>query len=297
MQNYLNLMAELLRQGHTKSDRTGTGTLSVFGRQLRYDLNEGFPLCTVKYTSLVTILRELIWFVQGDTNVQNLRNEGCNIWNEWEKADGTIGPAYGYQWRTWPKPDGSYVDQLQKVIDTLKANPDSRRILVSAWNVGQLDDMALEPCHFAFQFYSRFVPADSLDMVKFEAQYKRKQDQHALLEHMSKEGGLRALSCQVYQRSADTFLGKPYNVASYAALTEMIACVTGHVVEDLVWTGGDVHLYSNHVEQAEEMLQRKPYKSPILKLNPRDNINDFVVTDFELQGYAHHPRIIAEVAV
>ena len=257
-------MRHVLDHGARKDDRTGTGTLSVFGWQMRYDLAQGFPLVTTKKCHLRSIIHELLWFLRGDTNIAYLKENGVSIWDEWADTQGNLGPVYGYQWRSWPTPDGGHIDQIKQVIDTLKSNPDSRRIIVSAWNVADLDKMALAPCHAFFQFYV----ADG------------------------------KLSCQLYQRSADIFLGVPFNIASYALLTMMMAQVTGLQPGDFVHTLGDAHLYLNHLDQAREQLTREPRALPCLHLNP--DVTDlfaFKFEDFTLEGYDPHPAIKAPVAV
>ncbi len=264
MKPYLDLMRHVLEHGTQKNDRTGTGTLSVFGWQMRYNLAEGFPLVTTKKCHLRSILHELLWFLQGDTNIKYLKENGVSIWNEWADENGNLGPVYGHQWRSWPKPDGGTIDQISEVVHTLKTNPDSRRIIVSAWNVADLDKMALAPCHAFFQFYV----ADG------------------------------KLSCQLYQRSADIFLGVPFNIASYALLTLMMAQVTGLKPGDFVHTLGDAHLYSNHLDQAREQLSREPRPLPTMTLNPDvKDIFAFRFEDFTLSGYDPHPAIKAPVAV
>ncbi len=264
MRNYLDLMQHVLSNGTQKSDRTGTGTLSVFGAQLRFDLNAGFPLLTTKKVHLKSILHELLWFLKGETNTRYLKENGVSIWDEWADAKGDLGPVYGYQWRSWPAPDGRHIDQISQVLEQIRKNPDSRRMIVSAWNVADLDKMALMPCHAFFQFYVA--------------------------------GG--RLSCQLYQRSADIFLGVPFNIASYAALTMMIAQVSGLKLGDFVHTFGDTHLYMNHLEQAREQLSRQPRKLPTMRLNPAvKNLFDFKYEDFTLENYDPHPAIKAPVAV
>ncbi|MEO6145932.1 MAG: thymidylate synthase [Sulfuriferula sp.] len=264
MRQYLDLMRHVLEHGAQKSDRTGTGTLSVFGYQMRFDLSQGFPLVTTKKCHLRSIIHELLWFLQGDTNIRYLRENGVRIWDEWADENGDLGPVYGHQWRNWPKPDGGHIDQIARVLHDLKHNPDSRRIIVSAWNVADLDKMALAPCHAFFQFYV----ADG------------------------------KLSCQLYQRSADIFLGVPFNIASYALLTLMMAQVSGLKPGDFVHTLGDAHLYSNHLEQAREQLSRTPRALPVMHLNPAvTDLFAFRFEDFELQGYDPHPAIKASVAV
>jgi thymidylate synthase len=264
MRNYLDLMQHVLSNGTKKSDRTGTGTLSVFGAQLRFDLNAGFPLLTTKKVHLKSILHELLWFLKGETNTRYLKEHGVSIWDEWANASGDLGPVYGYQWRSWPAPDGRHIDQISQVLEQIRKNPDSRRMIVSAWNVADLDKMALMPCHAFFQFYVA--------------------------------GG--RLSCQLYQRSADIFLGVPFNIASYSALTMMIAQVSGLKLGDFVHTFGDTHLYMNHLEQAREQLSRQPRKLPIMRLNPAvKNLFDFKYEDFTLENYDPHPAIKAPVAV
>ena len=264
MQVYHDLLRHILQHGTRKSDRTGTGTISVFGYQMRFDLNEGFPLVTTKKVHLKSIIHELIWFLQGDTNIAYLKENGVSIWDEWADADGNLGPVYGKQWRSWAAPDGRTIDQIAEVVQTLKKNPDSRRIIVSAWNPADLPDMALAPCHCLFQFYV----ADG------------------------------KLSCQLYQRSADVFLGVPFNIASYALLTLMLAQVCDLQPGDFVWTGGDTHLYINHLEQVDLQLSRTPRPLPVMKINPdvRD-IFQFKYEDFELVNYEPYPGIKAPVAV
>ena len=264
MKQYLDLMRHVRDHGNSKEDRTGTGTLSVFGHQMRFDLSEGFPLITTKKCHLKSIIHELLWFLSGDTNVKYLQDNGVRIWNEWADKDGNLGPVYGYQWRSWPAADGRHIDQISQVIEQIRNTPDSRRIIVSAWNVGEIDNMALPPCHMMFQFYV----ADG------------------------------RLSCQLYQRSADIFLGVPFNIASYALLTMMIAQVCDLAPGDFVHTLGDAHLYTNHLEQADEQLSRKPYPLPVMNINPEvKSIFDFKFEDFELVGYEAHPHIKAVVAV
>jgi len=264
MKQYLDLMRHVRDHGNEKADRTGTGTLSVFGHQMRFDLSEGFPLITTKKCHLKSIIHELLWFLSGDTNVKYLQDNGVRIWNEWADKEGNLGPVYGYQWRSWPAADGRHIDQISQVIEQIRNTPDSRRIIVSAWNVGEIDNMALPPCHMMFQFYV----ADG------------------------------RLSCQLYQRSADIFLGVPFNIASYALLTMMIAQVCDLAPGDFVHTLGDAHLYTNHLEQADEQLSRKPYPLPVMKINPEvKSIYDFKFEDFELVGYEAHPHIKAVVAV
>lgn len=264
MQPYLDLLDTILRTGSRKDDRTGTGTFSIFGHQMRFDLAEGFPLLTTKKLHLKSIVYELLWFLSGDTNIQYLNEHGVSIWNEWADAQGNLGPIYGRQWRSWSGPDHGAIDQISQVIDQIRENPDSRRLIVSAWNVGDLPRMALPPCHLLFQFYV----ADG------------------------------RLSCQLYQRSADVFLGVPFNIASYALLTTMVAQVCELEAGDFVHTFGDVHLYLNHVEQAKLQLGREPRPLPRIILNPEvDSIFDFRFEDFHLEGYTPHPHIKAPVAV
>ena len=264
MRQYLDLMQHVLSHGARKSDRTGTGTLSIFGSQLRFDLNAGFPLLTTKKVHLKSIVHELLWFLKGDTSVKYLQDNGVTIWNEWADAQGNLGPVYGYQWRSWPAADGRHIDQMSQVLEQIRKNPDSRRMIVSAWNVGDLDKMALMPCHAFFQFYVA--------------------------------GG--RLSCQLYQRSADLFLGVPFNIASYALLTMMIAQVCGLGLGDFVHTFGDTHLYLNHLDQAREQLSREPRQLPLMRINPGvNNLFDFRYEDFTLEGYDPHPAIKAPIAV
>lgn len=264
MRNYLDLMKDILETGSQKTDRTGTGTYSVFGRQLRFDLSEGFPLVTTKKLHLRSIIYELLWFLNGDTNIKYLNDNGVTIWDEWADENGDLGPVYGHQWRSWPTPDGTTIDQISKVIDQIKNKPDSRRHIVSAWNPAEVDKMALPPCHAMFQFYVA-------------------------------EG---KLSCQLYQRSADYFLGVPFNIASYALLTYMFAQQCDLEPGEFVWTGGDVHLYTNHIEQAKLQLTREPYPLPklIIKRKPA-NIFDYAFDDFEIVNYQSHPGIKAPIAV
>ena len=264
MKQYLDLMRRVLEQGTRKEDRTGTGTLSVFGHQMRFDLSQGFPLVTTKKVHLRSIIHELLWFLRGDTNVAYLHEHGVSIWDEWADDRGELGPIYGYQWRSWPTPDGRHIDQIDQVLNQLRNSPDSRRIIVSAWNVAEIERMALPPCHAFFQFYV----ADG------------------------------RLSCQLYQRSADIFLGVPFNIASYALLTMMVAQVSGLEPGDFVHTFGDAHLYSNHLEQAQLQLSRTPYPLPTMKINPAvTSLFDFRFEDFELVDYQCHPHIKAPVAV
>ena len=267
---YEDFMRHVYTHGVAKTDRTGTGTRSVFGHQMRFDLSEGFPLVTTKKVHLKSIIVELLWFLRGDSNVRWLQERGVTIWDEWARPDGELGPVYGVQWRSWPTPDGRHIDQIAEVMHTLKTNPDSRRIIVSAWNVGELSKMALPPCHAFVQFY--VAPA----------------------EH----GGRPRLSCQLYQRSADVFLGVPFNIASYALLTHMVAQQCDMNVGDFVWTGGDCHLYTNHFEQVELQLSRPPHPYPVLQIKRRPpSIFDYEYEDFEVLEYQHHPPIKAPVAV
>lgn len=264
MQQYLDLVEYVLENGSQKSDRTGTGTTSIFGYQMRFDLQKGFPMVTTKKLHLKSIIHELLWFIKGDTNTKYLQENGVSIWNEWADAHGDLGPVYGKQWRSWPKANGGTIDQLKQVIEDIKANPDSRRHLVSAWNVGQLDEMALMPCHAFFQFYV----ADG------------------------------KLSLQLYQRSADIFLGVPFNIASYALLLQMVAQVTGLKQGEFIHTFGDAHIYSNHIEQLKLQLSRTPRNLPTMKINPdKKEIDDFVFDDFTLENYDPHPAIKGKVAV
>ncbi|WP_051021291.1 thymidylate synthase [Nocardia araoensis] len=260
---YEDLLRLVLASGTKKADRTGTGTRSIFGHQLRYDLAAGFPLITTKKVHLKSIVYELLWFLRGDSNIGWLREHGVSIWDEWADAHGELGPVYGVQWRSWPAPDGTHIDQISQVLHTLRTDPDSRRIIVSAWNVADLDKMALAPCHAFFQFHV----ADG------------------------------KLSCQLYQRSADLFLGVPFNIASYALLTHMIAQQTELTPGDFIWTGGDCHIYDNHLDQVAEQLGRDPYPFPTLRLHPAPTLFDYRYEDVEVVGYRHHPAIKAPVAV
>ncbi len=268
---YEDFMRHVVTTGVPKTDRTGTGTTSVFGHQMRFDLSEGFPLVTTKKVFLKAIIVELLWFLRGDSNVKWLQERGCTIWDEWAQDDGDLGPVYGVQWRSWPTPDGGHIDQIAEVMQTLKTNPDSRRIIVSAWNVAELSQMALMPCHALFQFYVA-PPAEA--------------------------GARGKLSCQLYQRSADIFLGVPFNIASYALLTHMVAQQCDLDVGDFIWTGGDCHIYSNHHEQVERQLSRTPFAYPTLHIKRRPaSIFDYEYEDFEVQNYACHPAIKAPVAI
>jgi thymidylate synthase len=260
---YEDLLRRVLETGIPKGDRTGTGTVSLFGERLRYDLSQGFPLITTKRVHFKSVAVELLWFLRGDSNTAWLRENGVTIWDEWADADGNLGPVYGYQWRNWPTPDGGHIDQVANLLHTLRTNPDSRRMLVSAWNVADLPGMALEPCHAMFQFYV----ADG------------------------------RLSCQLYQRSADMFLGVPFNIASYALLTRMIADQVGLQVGDFIWVGGDCHVYSNHVEQVREQLTRPAFAFPTLEVAPAPTLFDYTFDHFSLVDYQHHPALRAPVAV
>jgi thymidylate synthase len=264
MNQYLDLLQHVLEKGSPKSDRTGTGTLSVFGYQMRINLEEGFPLLTTKKLHTRSIIHELLWFLKGETNLKYLHDNKVSIWDEWADANGELGPVYGYQWRSWPSSDGRHIDQISKTIEMIKTKPDSRRLIISAWNVGELEKMALPPCHAFFQFY--------------------------VLNGR--------LSCQLYQRSADVFLGVPFNIASYALLTMMVAQVTGLKAGDFVHTFGDTHLYNNHLDQTRLQLSREPRPLPVMKINPSvKNIFDFKFEDFELVGYDPHPHIKADIAI
>ena len=264
MKQYLNLLNRILTEGTKKTDRTGTGTISIFGHQMRFNIEDGFPLLTTKKLHLKSIIHELIWFLQGDTNIKYLQENGVRIWNEWADENGELGPVYGHQWRSWPDYDGGTIDQIQNVVDLIRHHPDSRRMIVSAWNVAEVKDMALPPCHTLFQFYVA-------------------------------EG---KLSLQLYQRSADTFLGVPFNIASYALLLQMMAQVTGLKAGEFIHTTGDTHLYLNHLEQAKLQLTRTPRPLPIMKLNPDvKDIFSFKYEDFQLEGYDPWPHIKAEVSV
>ena len=271
MQQYLDFMRHVLDHGTPKTDRTGTGTRSVFGYQMRFDLQQGFPLVTTKKLHLKSIIHELIWFLQGSTNISYLKQNGVTIWDEWADEQGDLGPIYGYQWRSWPAPNGEHIDQIAQLIQQIKSNPDSRRLIVSAWNVSDIPRMKLPPCHAFFQFYVAPSPT---------------------------EGQPARLSCQLYQRSADIFLGVPFNIASYALLTHMVAQQTGLDVGDFIWTGGDCHIYTNHFEQVREQLSRSPLPLPRLALKRQpDSIFDYRYEDIEVIGYQSHPAIKAPVAV
>jgi len=264
MKQYLDLLDHVITEGVRKDDRTGTGTISVFGYQMRFDLDDGFPVLTTKKLHLRSIIHELLWFLKGDTNVKYLQEKGVRIWNAWADENGDLGPIYGYQWRSWPTADGRHIDQVSRLIDSLSSNPDSRRHLVCAWNVGDIEKMALPPCHILFQFYV----ADG------------------------------RLSCQLYQRSADIFLGVPFNIASYSLLLMMVAQVTGLKPGEFVHTFGDAHIYLNHIDQVKEQLTREPYELPVMKINKeRKSIFDFEYEDFELLNYKAHPHIKGDIAV
>ena len=264
MKQYLDLLDHVLKNGTEKTDRTGTGTISVFGYQMRFNLQNGFPLLTTKKLHLKSIIHELLWFISGDTNIRYLNENGVKIWNEWANKDGNLGPVYGYQWRSWPAADGKKIDQLSEAINIIKRSPDSRRIIISAWNVGEIEKMALPPCHVMFQFYV----ADG------------------------------KLSCQLYQRSCDIFIGIPFNIASYALLTLMVAQVTGLNPGDFIHTLGDAHIYFNHIEQVKLQLIRKPYPLPAMKINPSVNdIFKFRYEDFTLENYTAHPHIKGDISV
>ncbi len=264
MRQYLDLESYIMECGANKTDRTGTGTRSIFGYQMRFNLAEGFPLVTTKKIHLKSIIHELLWFLSGDSNIKYLNENGVKIWNEWADENGDLGPVYGHQWRSWPTPDGGHIDQISQIINQLKKSPDSRRIIVSAWNVADINTMALPPCHCLFQFYV--------------ANGK--------------------LSCQLYQRSCDTFLGVPFNIASYALLTMMVAQVVGLELGEFIWTGGDTHIYNNHFDQVNLQLSREPYSLPVMKINPDvKDIFSFKYEDFELQNYQFHPAIKADIAV
>lgn len=267
---YEEFLRKILTTGVEKSDRTGTGTVSIFGHQMRFDLNQGFPLITTKKVHFKSIVLELLWFLRGDTNVRWLQERGCSIWNEWADQQGNLGPVYGAQWRSWPTASGQQIDQISNAVNLLKTDPDSRRIIVNAWNVGQLSEMALTPCHALFQFYTS----------------------------VNTDTGRCRLSCQLYQRSADSFLGVPFNIASYALLTHMLAQQCDMDVGDFVWTGGDCHIYSNHLDAVETLLARQPFDFPSLTFNRRpSDIFDYNLEDFVINNYQHHPSISAPVAV
>jgi thymidylate synthase len=266
---YETFLRHIWEHGKHKSDRTGTGTKSVFGYQMRFDLSAGFPIVTTKFVSFKAVIIELLWFLRGESNIQFLKDHNVTIWDEWADENGELGPVYGVQWRSWPSPDGKHVDQIKDIVDQIKNNPDSRRLIVSAWNVAEIKNMALPPCHAFFQFY--VSPQE--------------------------DGKPRKLSCQLYQRSADAFLGVPFNIASYAALTHMVAQQCGLDVGEFIWTGGDCHIYDNHHEQVRLQLSRGIHKSPTLLLKKAANIDQYHFTDFALVDYIHHPSIKAPVAV
>ncbi|MCI0359239.1 MAG: thymidylate synthase [Planctomycetaceae bacterium] len=270
MRQYLDLLRLIRDRGTPKGDRTGTGTRSIFGHQMRFDLAEGFPLLTTKKVHTRSIIHELLWFLKGETNVRYLKENGVSIWDEWADESGELGPVYGYQWRSWPAPDGRKIDQIRALLEQIRESPNSRRLIVSAWNVADLDRMALPPCHLLFQFYVADHPT----------------------------GGARRLSCQMYQRSADVFLGVPFNIASYALLTHIVAQVTGLAAGEFIHTLGDAHLYNNHLEQAELQLMRQPRPLPTLRINPDvKSIDAFRFEDFQIENYLPHPHIAAPVAV
>jgi thymidylate synthase len=307
---YINLVKDVLESGVEKQDRTGTGTLSVFGRQMRFDLSGlSIPLLTTKKMHTRSVIHEIIWYLRGESNIKYLTDNGVSIWNEWADEAGNLGPIYGAQWRSWPRVVGSHVDynpdppaavvdfepvdQIATVINQLRNNPNDRRIIVNAWNVGELDKMALPPCHAMFQFYSRELSRGERMTIDGSGHWDGTHDTFDLR-------GIprRALSCHLYQRSADLFLGVPFNIVQYSILTHMIAQVTNHVAEEFVWTGGDVHLYNNHIEQANIQMTRAPYPSPQLKLNPGiKEIDNFTFEDFEIIGYNYHPTIKAKVSI
>jgi len=317
MKQYLALMQHALEQGTPKGDRTGTGTLSVFGYQMRFNLQDGFPLVTTKKCHLRSIIHELLWFLNGDTNISYLKENNVSIWDEWADENGDLGPVYGKQWRSWQAADGRQIDQLSKVIEQLKNDPDSRRIIVSAWNVGELDDMALVPCHSFFQFYTRKMSYDErLAWVKencwesYDAWTEATNEALSMqdIDHSQAADELvawvgeiapeRILSCQLYQRSCDIFLGLPFNIASYALLVHMVAQQCDMAVGDFVWTGGDTHLYSNHLEQTRLQLSREPRALPTLVINRKpESLFDYRFEDFDITGYDPHPAIKAPVAV
>jgi thymidylate synthase len=323
MQNYHDLVSHVLNNGHRKTDRTGTGTISSFGGQLRFDLKKGFPLLTTKNTHFKSVAHELIWLISGDTNIKYLQDNGVRIWNEWADENGDLGPVYGEQWRNWKTYDGSTIDQLVNCQEMLRNNPDSRRILVNAWNVSYIDKMALPPCHMQFQFYGRELNEDEMykkieDYINLMVTNSSNEDYqwnseveagiiknnitHIGLRETCHKLGLntRALSCHMYQRSADLFLGVPFNIASYSLLTHMMAFVTGHDVEDYIHSFGDAHIYTNHIEQTKEMLSREHYTLPTIEfINTENikNITDFRFENIKLNNYQSHPTIKAQVAV
>ncbi len=300
MQQYLRLLQHIMDNGIEKSDRTGTGTKSVFGYQMRFDLQDGFPLVTTKKLHLRSIIYELLWFLKGDTNIGYLKNHGVSIWDEWANENGDLGPVYGKQWRSWEGKDGEIIDQISSLIDRLKTYPDCRRLIVSAWNVGELSEMALMPCHCLFQFYTR-----EMNLEQRQHAWAKKNGRDAsYTEKMSTkdldkvQAPRRYLDCQLYQRSCDTLLGVPFNIASYALLIMMIAQVVNMEPGEFVWTGGDVHIYKNHFDQVETQLLRDPYPLPIMEINPTvKDIFSFNYEDFSLRNYQSHPAIKAPIAV
>ena len=306
-QPYLGLLREALDHGTPKGDRTGTGTYSLFGRQMRFDLADGFPVVTTKKLHLRSVIHELLWFLRGDTNLAYLHDNKVRIWDEWADANGDLGPIYGAQWRSWPTPSGETIDQMAAVVDAIRTNPDSRRLIVTAWNPGQIDEMALPPCHLLFQFYSyslglnerlRRAVAAGHDLRPIGGDLRDGRFE-AVNEKLGAAGvPERALDCQLYQRSGDLFLGVPFNIASYALLTHMVATVTNHLPGTFVHTLGDAHLYQNHVEQARTQLDREPLPPPSLHLNPAvDDLFAFTFEDITIVGYESHPAIKAPVAV
>lgn len=306
MKQYHDLLRRILSEGTRKDDRTGTGTISVFGHQMRFDLADGFPLVTTKKMFLRGVIHELLWFLRGDTNIQYLLDHDVHIWDEWADENLSIGPGYGKQWRSWDRRDGSTIDQIAQVVEQIRSNPDSRRLIVSAWNVAEIDEMALPPCHLLFQFYSQVM--STADRVSWAARHLPKSVSEEAVQ-CADDGELdvvlrknsvpeRRLSCQLYQRSADTFLGVPFNIASYALLTHMIAQVTGHAPGDFVHTLGDAHIYQNHLGQVKLQLTREPLPLPRLSLNPAvKSVFGFGLDDIEVIGYEHHPAIRGEVSV
>ena len=297
MQQYLELLEKVLLEGDKKCDRTGTGTISLFGSQMRFDLKKGFPLITTKKLHLKSIVHELLWFLKGDTNIKYLKDNNIKIWDEWADKNGELGPIYGNQWRSWLAPSGKIIDQIEQIIDQLKNNPDSRRIIVSAWNVGEIDKMALPPCHLLFQFYTRELRYE--ERINLLKDFNTVTDPYISVDSLDKLGvPERAISCQLYQRSADMFLGVPFNIASYSLLIYMVANQCNMVPDEFIWTGGDIHIYLNHIEQVKTQLSRDVRSLPRLLIkNKPETIDDYHYEDFEFLDYNPHPHIKGDVSI